>query len=174
MVFLDACLREALRTNSPATILIPRTSEGSVSLGDYRIPANTLVTINVFGALHNYGVWEDPKEFRPERYLTSSSSSSSFASSSKEVRKGEGEGEGEVLGSTVPPSWIPFGLGRRQCPAKNFTLLELKVLLVHMLRKYKWRLPPDSIHLKRGVQNAWSPFAFNYPRDLKITFEALE
>jgi cytochrome P450 len=158
MTILDACIREALRVNSPATILIPRmSSTEAVTLGGYKIPANTLITVNVFGALHNLGEWEEPAEFRPERYLVPSS-----------------EGDGEGKGTSVPASWIPFGLGRRQCPAKNFTLLELRVLVAHLLKKYKWELPPDSIHLKKGVQNAWSPFAFNYPKDLDVTFEALE
>jgi hypothetical protein len=41
------------------------------------------------------------------------------------------------------------------------------------LRKYKWHLPEDSIHLKDGIKNGLSPLAFSYPYDMRITFELL-
>ena len=40
-----------------------------------------------------------------------------------------------------PLSWIPFGYGAYDCIGKKFAMLEMKVVLVHVLRKF--RVEPD-------------------------------
>jgi len=74
---------------------------------------------------------------------------------------------------TEVPAWVPFGIGHRRCPAKNFSLLEQRTLAAMLLSKYKWTLPENSIHRKGGIQNAFSAFALSLPYDVEVTFTML-
>ncbi|CAK5269981.1 unnamed protein product [Mycena citricolor] len=141
--FLNACIREALRINTPISYIVPRMSSADGQLGRYGIPAGTSLTINIYAIHHDEHNWENPHSFRPGRF-------------EKEGLK----------------SWLPFALGPRQCPARNFGMYEQRVLAAALLRQYEWRLPAGSIHEDK-IQNAFSPFALTVPHDLHLTFSQL-
>ncbi len=64
--------------------------------------------------LHNNPkYWDDPKEFRPERF-------------SKENK-----------GSIVPGTYLPFGIGPRNCIGMRFAMMEVKLALFHLLRNFR-------------------------------------
>ncbi|KAJ7680009.1 cytochrome P450 [Mycena rosella] len=69
-------------------------------------------------------------------------------------------------------NWVPFALGPRQCPARNFAMYEQRALAAVLLREYEWELPAGSKHAK-AVQNAFSPFALTLPHELNLTFRKL-
>lgn len=73
--------------------------------------------------------WDRPQEFIPERFDTAS----------KNYR------ENAV--------WMPFGYGPRTCIGLNFSLSEQRVLLAMMLKKFCWKLAPNSEH-QHGLRNA--------------------
>jgi retinoid hydroxylase len=37
-------------------------------------------------------------------------------------------------------SYIPFGAGSRECVGKDFAVLELKILAIHLIRDYEWEI----------------------------------
>lgn len=143
MRYLTACIREALRVNTPISYVVPRVSTSVVSLGRYTIPPNTSIVLNIYAIHHNDVDWPEPFKFDPDRFLTPS--------------KGQS-------GS------ISFGMGPRQCPAQTFALDEQLVMTAMLLREYEWSIPSTSVHADE-VQNAFSPFALSLPRnlDLRIT-----
>ncbi|EGO03909.1 hypothetical protein SERLA73DRAFT_175595 [Serpula lacrymans var. lacrymans S7.3] len=143
--YVSACIKEALRNNTPVSYAVPRISGKAVNLGKYYIPSGTAVITNIYGVHHNESVWKDASVFRPERFLT-------------------GEDTNQVK-----HSWIPFNGGPRRCPAQNFAQYELRTLASMLLREYEWTLPEDSIHAN-GIKNAFSPFALTVPHDLDIIF----
>ncbi|EGO03906.1 hypothetical protein SERLA73DRAFT_69725 [Serpula lacrymans var. lacrymans S7.3] len=143
--YVNACIKETLRANSPTSYTVPRMTQKATNLGKYYIPPNTAILSNMYGVHHNEAVWSDTDVFRPERFL-----------------KGEIE-------SQTKNSWIPFSTGPRQCPAQNFVMYEMRTLASMLLREYEWTLPVDSIHAD-GIKNACSPFALTLPYNLDIIF----
>jgi cytochrome P450 len=146
--YTNACIREALRINTPISYIVPRVSNEVCTLGKYVIPANTSLVLNIYAVHHNAGVYPDPHMFLPERFLENGSALSK-------------------------DSWIAFANGPRQCPARNFALYEQRALTCMLLREYKWELPEKSKH-RDGLKNAFSPFALTVPEDLDITFTKIQ
>lgn len=104
--YLDAVIREGLRISMANPTRLPRIapSQGfSFTAKDgrqYAIPGGTLVGLQIYTLHFNPGVYPDPFEFKPDRWLDSPS---------REMQR----------------DWIPFGLGPRQCIARNLAMQEL-------------------------------------------------
>ncbi|RPD54278.1 cytochrome P450 [Lentinus tigrinus ALCF2SS1-7] len=145
MPYLNAIIRESMRYNNPSNVTIPRVADMPLQVGEYVIPPQTPIVLNMCATLHNHTSWGDADRFDPDRFLRSKTGDDS--------------------------SWIPFGLGPRQCPARNFSLYEQRVMVSMLLQRYRWTVPEDTIH--RGyIRNAFSPFALSLPYDVEIVFES--
>ncbi|KAL7115164.1 hypothetical protein ACP275_04G167900 [Erythranthe tilingii] len=92
--YLRAVIKEAFRLYPPAPLLAPRETMQKCTIDGYEIEARTLVYINAWSIGRDSEIWENPNEFLPERFLGS---------------------EVDVRGRD--PELIPFGIGRRGCPA---------------------------------------------------------
>lgn len=156
--FLSACIKEALRINSPISLLPARWTVEHVNLGKYHIPAGTSVVPNISAVHQNDANWPDAARFDPYRFI-----------------------------NTHPKSNvnIPFGTGPRQCVARQFSLFEVRArsmyrfqilicfqqrtLLCMLLLHYEWSLPPGSIH-ESQVKNEFGAFGLSIPHDLDIEF----
>ncbi|SJL17001.1 uncharacterized protein ARMOST_20541 [Armillaria ostoyae] len=140
--YLTACIREALRINTPISYVVPRQANQPVQLGKYAIPAHTSLIVNIYAIHHDGRRWASPDSFIPERFL-------------EHGRQKSG--------------WLPFALGPRQCPARNFAMYEQRALAAVFLREFEWVLPEQSIH-RDSLKNTFSPFALTLPHDLELTF----
>jgi cytochrome P450 len=107
--YLDAVVRESLRIR-PVVPIVARKLKKEVELGDRRIPAGSVLLVSVYLLHRDPILYEDPEEFRPERFL-------------------EGEHEGGV--------WIPFGGGVRRCLGASFAQVEMKVVLRTVLGRVR-------------------------------------
>ncbi|KAG7442313.1 cytochrome P450 [Guyanagaster necrorhizus] len=143
--YLTACIREAMRINTPISYIVPRQSNRPVRLGKYFVPARTSLIVNIYAIHHDEERWKSPDAFIPERFLEQGWQKS---------------------------GWLPFALGPRQCPARNFAMYEQRTLAATFLREYEWSLPEHSIH-KDSLKNAFSPFALTLPHDLDLTFRQI-
>ena len=61
---------------------------------------------------HDPKYFPDPEKFDPERFNE------------------------ENKGNILPYTYLPFGVGPRQCIGNRFALMEIKILMVHLLRKF--------------------------------------
>ncbi|CAG8434026.1 9716_t:CDS:2 [Funneliformis mosseae] len=82
----------------------------------------TPIAINIYGIHHSPKYWKDPEEFIPGR----------FENENDEKRE--------------QYTWLTFGSGTRTCLGNNFSLIQQRVMLCALLRKYEVSLPADSIH----------------------------
>jgi cytochrome P450 len=105
--YLDAVVKESLRTR-PVVVDAPRILDGPLWLDGYEIPGGWYVAPAISLVNSDRGVYPDPDEFQPERFLD------------KRV---------------APDAWIPFGGGRRRCVGSHLALLEMKTVLAEVVRR---------------------------------------
>lgn len=63
-----------------------------------------------------------------------------------------------------------FGYGARKCIGMNFTILQARITLAMLVRKYKWKLPEDSVHKEHFQTRGYTLVT---AQDLDIIFERL-
>ncbi|PVH64478.1 hypothetical protein PAHAL_2G279600 [Panicum hallii] len=109
--YIDCIIKETLRVHPGAPMLVPRLAREDASADGYDIPAGTTVLVNAWAIGRDPALWDAAEEFRPERFAGS------------EIAAEETDLKFKML---------PFGSGRRMCPAFS---LGLKVIT------FAWRLP---------------------------------
>jgi cytochrome P450 family 135 len=113
--YVDAVVKETLRL-CPAVPVVMRRLTEPMQLGDYTIPADTIVAPCVYLMHHRADLYPQPRSFQPERFL--------------------GDGAGTY-------TWIPFGGGVRRCVAVVFAQLEMKRVIQTVLSEVDLR-PAES------------------------------
>uniref|UniRef100_A0A5B7BQW6 Uncharacterized protein n=1 Tax=Davidia involucrata TaxID=16924 RepID=A0A5B7BQW6_DAVIN len=118
MHFLKAVIKETLRLHPPLPLLVPREASEDVIIMGYDIAAGTMIMINAWAIARDPVSWDEPDEFRPERFLNSSV---------------DFRGHDFQL--------IPFGAGRRGCPGMSFAMATNELVLANLVHKFDWALP---------------------------------
>lgn len=105
-------LKESLRLYPPAYAL-DRRAIADVEIGEYRVPRDSVLFINIFGIHRRPDVFDTPDRFRPERWA-------------KDMER------------TLPRcAYMPFGAGPRTCIGNHFALLEAQVILATLLQRVR-------------------------------------
>jgi cytochrome P450 len=138
--YLTMFIKESLRMYPPVTGLPARVLTQTETLGDYSLAKGSRVAISIYAIHHNSNVWDNPSEFRPERFT---------------------EENNKKRPSTA---WMPFGSGPRACLGQRFSLLEQKVFLVALLKRYQVVLP-DMNYVAKPTKMS---FLFGPPKDLEM------
>jgi cytochrome P450 len=99
--YLDAAIREGLRTRTIVPFVVRKTKEPFVA-GGREYPAGVLLSPCNHLVHHNSDLYPEPEKFRPERFLER---------------------------SYAAHEWFPFGGGNRVCLGMAFALCEMKVVL---------------------------------------------
>jgi len=99
MNYLKAVIKETLRLHAPVPLLVPRKSMEDIKLNGYDIAAGTQVIVNAWAIARDPSSWEQPLEFKPERFMNSS-----------------------IDFKGLDFELIPFGAGRRGCPGVLFAI----------------------------------------------------
>ena len=121
LTYLDAVLKETLRLHPPLPLGGPRTPSQSTTVGGYIIPKGTTIFLNLWAIQRDPNIWENPLEFRPERFLDSSNA-----------------GKFDLTGNNF--SFLPFGSGRRVCPGITLAEKMSKLMIASFLHLFDWRL----------------------------------
>ncbi|XP_057989152.1 cytochrome P450 CYP82D47-like [Hevea brasiliensis] len=135
LVYLQAIIKESFRLYPAAPLSVPHESIEDCSVGGYHIPAGTRLIVNVSKIHRDSRVWLNPSEFIPERFLTTH----------KDV---------DVKGQNF--ELLPFGSGRRICPAVSFALQVLNLTLATLLHSFEIETPsgqPVDMSESAGMTN---------------------
>ncbi|KAG8369363.1 hypothetical protein BUALT_Bualt14G0003500 [Buddleja alternifolia] len=124
LVYLDAVIKESMRLHPIAPFLIPRTPSKSCTVGGYTIPKNSGIFLNVFSVQRDPIAFDNPLEFKPERFFNNSSSSA---------------GKLDFRGNNF--NYLPFGSGRRICAGIPLAERLLRYILASLLHSFDWQLP---------------------------------
>jgi cytochrome P450 len=121
--YLDAVAKETLRAR-PVVYDVARKLAAPATVRGWELPAGAYVVPSITAIHLLKDIYQDPDEFRPERFL-----------------------EGDQPDSYA---WIPFGGGRRRCIGAAFATMEMKAVLREVLLHVEVRAPdpkPERIRL---------------------------
>jgi len=117
--YTSMVIRESLRLY-PSVPLLTRRNSKEIVISGYRIPAQTEIFLVPFAVHRNIDDWgENAHVFNPENF------------SAENVAKRD------------PFAYIPFSAGNRNCIGQNFAMLEEKVILSMLLRKFNIEIVPE-------------------------------
>jgi cytochrome P450 len=111
--YLRCVINETLRLYPPAPLLLPHFSSEACTAGGFDIPQGTMLVVNAWTMHRDPKLWEEPNEFKPERF-----------------EAGLGEGDGF--------KYIPFGIGRRVCPGASMGLQIVSLALGVLVQCFEW------------------------------------
>ncbi|CAN4117196.1 unnamed protein product [Withania somnifera] len=134
--YLNAVIKETLRFHPPLPFLVPHMAMDSCTMLGYHIPKETQVIVNVWAIGRDPKTWKDPLKFKPEGFLECNTV--------------------DYKGHHF--EFIPFGSGRRMCPAVPLVSLVLPLALGSVLRKFDWERM--GITLKKAMPLKAIPIAY--------------
>ncbi|CAG2109669.1 unnamed protein product [Medioppia subpectinata] len=119
--FLDAVIAETLRLHSPIIKI------GRIAAEDYRL-GNTGITvfegqaveIPIYAIHHSEDYYPNPEMFIPDRFLP------------------------ENRHKIIPYTYLPFSSGPRNCIGMRFALMEAKLGLAHIIRRFQFTRSPQT------------------------------
>lgn len=135
--YLRCVINETLRLCPPAPLLLPHLSSERCTVGGFEIPQGTMLIVNAWAMHRDPKLWEEPNEFKPERF---------------EVGLGEREGF----------KYIPFGMGRRVCPGASMGMQIVSLALGALIQCFEW----DKVGLEEDM-NHGSGMTFSKAKPLE-------
>ncbi|CAN6374609.1 unnamed protein product [Urochloa humidicola] len=130
--YLKLVIKETLRLHPPVPLMLPRKCRETCKVMGYDIPKGTVVFVNVWAICRNPKYWDDPEEFKPERFENCNL---------------------DYKGTNY--EFLPFGSGRRICPGINIGLANIDLALASLLYHFDWKLPdgmePKDIDLREAL-----------------------
>ena len=112
LAYLEQVLCESLRIY-PITAHIGRWASQQRTICGKTIPKNCAVSAAVWVLHHDEAFWSEPWTFDPERFSP------------------------ENRDKIVEMTYMPFGEGPRNCIGRRFALMETKMALVELLRRFR-------------------------------------
>jgi cytochrome P450 len=126
LVYLRACVDEALRLFPPVPSILPReVLPGGLIIEGHHFPQGSIVGVAAYAIHHNKNYFPEPFQFLPERWIAG------------------GEFSADMI-ATARAAFCPFSLGPRGCTAKGVAYLEVMLTLAYMLFQYDIRLPENN------------------------------
>ena len=113
--YVENVIKEVLRIHPIVQRTTRCTAHDTQVLG-HTIPQGTWLMLNIGGLHVKEEYWNEPHVFNPDRWETD---------------------------TIVPGSYLPFGDGPRNCIGQKMALLEMKVILASLFRRYRIKLVPD-------------------------------
>ncbi|CAG9811403.1 unnamed protein product [Chironomus riparius] len=136
MKYLDMVISEALRYWPPAGEITRECSKDyNLKLDNgktIKLKESDNILIPTYAIHHDPKYYEDPEKFDPERFSD------------------------ERKGSIVDGAYVPFGSGPRVCIGSRFALMEAKLLLFNILRKFTFEVcdkTPEKLELAPSLTN---------------------
>ena len=112
LAYTRAVIQETMRIYPPVWMLIRVATKPDVIDGKEIRPGDRVALFS-YGAHHSEKYWEDPEEFRPERWL------------------------GDAAKKRKPYTYLPFGGGKRSCIGGAMSQVENTLALSMLLRRFR-------------------------------------
>ena len=123
--YLSALCQETLRIYPVAPTTGIRIVSQPMTVAGYEFPAGAVLFLNIYLVHHREDLYPAPEQFRPERFLERQYS---------------------------PYEYFPFGGGHRSCIGSAFALMEMKLVLATLLRRWQLALAPGDRRALKPVR----------------------
>ncbi|CAK9200578.1 unnamed protein product [Sphagnum troendelagicum] len=113
--YLHSIVKETFRLHPPSPLTIGHVNVKDVQVLHYKIPANTIVFINIWAINRDPKAWKKPLEFIPNRFLN----------------------------TNISLSWsnynlLPFGSSHRRCPGMDLAQHMVHCALATLIQAFDW------------------------------------
>jgi len=123
LTYTEMVIKESMRLFPPVSMVLRKLSEDAFIDGCW-VPEGTTCRVMIYAIHRNPELWQEPGEFRPERFdRENSCGRHAFA-------------------------FLPFSAGPRNCIGQRFAMYEQKVLLAKFVKKFSVRTNVDEGELK--------------------------
>ncbi|EXJ75668.1 uncharacterized protein A1O5_00175 [Cladophialophora psammophila CBS 110553] len=123
--YLDGCIKEGMRLTTPFAGPLPRISpRKGFEVAKHYIPPGTIVNVMQCQIHMDERIFPEPHTFQPERWFEDSG------------------------GRDLDKYFLGFSTGPRSCIGKNIAILEMKLLLYSLFRRYDLSLSPTTSNLR--------------------------
>ena len=112
MKYLDMVIKECLRLYPPVPFIARKITKQFTVKG-LVLPEGCTCMVPVYLLHRDPVTFPNPEHFLPERF------------------------EGDSLNRANPYAYVPFSAGARNCIGQKFAMLEMKIVLSSIIRKYK-------------------------------------
>ncbi|XP_059171881.1 cytochrome P450 3A21-like [Physella acuta] len=123
--YTEQVINECLRL-FPLIIFLMREASETRTYNGVTIPKGAIVTIPINLIMTDPELWPEPKKFDPERFTP------------------------ENKAKRDPFSYMPFGYGPRICLGQRLAMMELKTIMVYLLKEFRFELS-ERTEPKKGV-----------------------
>ncbi|KAI9700902.1 MAG: hypothetical protein M1820_006663 [Bogoriella megaspora] len=146
LLYLNACIQEALRMYPPVPGVLPRRVEaGGVIINGYYLPEGTSVGVHQWSINRSSKIFTRPDDFIPERWLGNA---------------------GFVHDNAA--ALQPFSVGPRNCLGQHLAWAEMRAILARMIWHFDLELCEDSLDwMEQKVFIFWEKPALNVKLQLR-------
>ncbi|XP_058073925.1 ent-kaurene oxidase, chloroplastic isoform X2 [Magnolia sinica] len=152
--YLNAVFHETLRKHSPVPVIPLRYAHEDTQLGGYHIPAGSQIAINIYGCNNDKNEWDEPGEWKPERFLILKNDSMDLFKT------------------------MAFGGGKRVCAGALQAMLMSCTSIGRFIQEFQWRLKEgeeENVDTVQLTTHKLKPMeAFITPRDIECMPALLE
>ncbi|XP_076918874.1 cytochrome P450 81Q32-like [Bidens hawaiensis] len=122
--YIQCIVNETLRLFPSVPLLVPHEPSEDCTIGGFDVARGTIVLVNAWAIHRDPSVWDDPLSFKPERF-----------------EKVANEGY----------RFVPFGMGRRQCPGAGMANRVIWLALASLIQCFEWeRVGEEMVGLSEG------------------------
>ncbi|EGG16689.1 cytochrome P450 family protein [Cavenderia fasciculata] len=107
--YLNAVIKETMRIHPIGPLSIPRSAKNDIVIGDYFIPANTQMILNIYALHHDESYYDQPHLFNPDRFINENNTS----------------------------HYLPFSIGARNCVGMAVAEMEIYLAVANIMANFK-------------------------------------
>jgi len=135
--YFNAFIKEILRIRPITPINPPRRAIVDTQLAGYEIPKDTWIFQHWGSMFKRPDLWDDPEEFRPERFLEEDEGVGDAAFKTPSVGL-------TVDGKKVPSKYVAFSYGPRSCPGYRLGRVSAFLQSAMMIQCFTWEKTSDT------------------------------
>ncbi|KAJ0785669.1 putative cytochrome P450 [Helianthus annuus] len=122
--YIQCIINETLRLFPAGPLLVPHEPSQDCTIGGFDVARGTMVLVNAWAIHRDPMVWDDSLSFKPERFENMANEGYRF---------------------------IPFGMGRRQCPGSSLANRVMGLALASLIQCFEWeRVSNELVRLSEG------------------------